>query len=327
MTSSPNAGSRGQSMSASSFCNWLKYRHLVLIDTLGKTRNMHQASQQMSLSQPALSKMLKEIENLLGFEVFERLPRSMMPTPLGERVLRYAQSVLNDAEGFVAEINSLKDGGHGHLRVGGIFAATSVILPRALLEIKRRWPLLEIQVIEQTSVRLLEMLEDKELDLAIGRFNEHSQRHHFDYTRLEPEAFCLAVNSQHPLLATLNDSGAIEHLEELLAWPWLLYPQGTPIRERMEQAFLEARLPMPGNTIETISMQTFLTLIMTSPIIGMLPEAMVSAYVARGEMTILQTPLNFTPQDFGILTHKEKKLSSTAQEFLGILLHQAKESH
>ncbi|KGS11645.1 LysR family transcriptional regulator, partial [Pseudomonas coronafaciens] len=69
-------------LSFSSFCNWLKYRHLILIDTLGRTQNMHLAAQQMNLSQPALSKMLKEIESLLGFAIFERLPRSMVPTSL-----------------------------------------------------------------------------------------------------------------------------------------------------------------------------------------------------------------------------------------------------
>ena len=44
-------------LSFSSFCNWLKFRHLTLLDTLGRTRNMHLAAQQMNLSQPALSKM------------------------------------------------------------------------------------------------------------------------------------------------------------------------------------------------------------------------------------------------------------------------------
>jgi DNA-binding transcriptional LysR family regulator len=107
-------------LSFSSVCGWLKFRHLLLIDTLGRTRNMHLAAQQMNLSQPAISKMLKEIESLLGFALFERQPRSMPPTALGEHVLRYAQIALNDARSFVEQISSLREGGHGHLKVGGI---------------------------------------------------------------------------------------------------------------------------------------------------------------------------------------------------------------
>ncbi len=74
----------------SSLNNWLKFKHLVLLETLARTNNMHLAAEQMNLSQPAVSKMLKEIEGLLGFQVFERLPRNMPVTALGEHVIRYA---------------------------------------------------------------------------------------------------------------------------------------------------------------------------------------------------------------------------------------------
>ena len=72
-------------------CNWLRFRHLVLINTLARTQNMHATAQEMSISQPAVSKMLREIEHQLGFEVFARLPRSMTLTDLGSHVARFAQ--------------------------------------------------------------------------------------------------------------------------------------------------------------------------------------------------------------------------------------------
>lgn len=75
----------------SSFCNWIRYKHLVLIDTLARTRNMHATATRMNLSQPALSKMLRDLEEQFGFALFERLPRSMPPTELGEYVVRYAR--------------------------------------------------------------------------------------------------------------------------------------------------------------------------------------------------------------------------------------------
>ncbi len=103
--------------SFSQISHWLKFRHLLLIDTLGRTRNMHLAAQQMNLSQPAISKMLKELEHLLGFALFERQPRSMPPTALGEHVLRYARVALNDARNFAEQIDSLRRGGHGQLKV------------------------------------------------------------------------------------------------------------------------------------------------------------------------------------------------------------------
>ena len=58
----------------SSLNNWLKFKHLVLLETLARTNNMHLAAEQMNLSQPAVSKMLKEIEGLLGFRSLSVCP-------------------------------------------------------------------------------------------------------------------------------------------------------------------------------------------------------------------------------------------------------------
>lgn len=301
-------------------CNWLRFRHLLLIDTLARTGNMHLAAQQMNLSQPAISKMLKEIENQLGFALFDRQPRSMTPTALGEQVVRYAQVALNDARNFVDQIDSLRQGGHGVLKVGGIFAATAVALPSAIVQIKQRWPLLSIEVVEQTSDHLMQMLEDKTLHLAVARFTDQAQRQQFDFQALAPEPFCFVVNRHHPL-----GEAATVSLEQLLEWPWILYPKGTPIRARIERAFAEAGVAVPRNTIDTISMQTFVKVIESGPMIGMLPQVMVAPHLASGLLRALDTPLHLEPQDYGILTLKGEPLSDTAQEFTDILLGDARQ--
>jgi DNA-binding transcriptional LysR family regulator len=305
-------------LSFSNFCNWLKFRHLVLIDTLGRTRNMHAAAEQMNLSQPAISKMLKEIESLLGFAVFERLPRSMPPTALGEYVVRYAHIALNDARGFVEQISSLREGGHGYLKVGGIFAATAVSLPAAIVSIKQRWPLLSIEVVEQTSDHLMEMLDARTLDLAVARYTDERQQHRYDFTALGPEPFSIVVNSRHPLC----ESGPTA-LIELGKWPWILYPLGVPIRARMDAAFARAGIATPKNTIDTISMQTFLQVLQSGPMIAMLPDSMVGPHIDSGLLKVLDTPLRLAPQDYGILTRKGEALVGPAQEFAQILMDNA----
>ncbi len=305
----------------SSLNNWLKFRHLVLVETLARTKNMHLAAEQMNLSQPAISKMLKEIESLIGFTIFERLPRSMPVTALGQHVVRYAQRVLNDAKHFVEDIEMLRVGGHGFLKVGGIFAATAVVIPNTIIEIKNKWPLLSIDVVEQTSDHLMEMLSEHTLDLAVGRFTDVAQTEFFDFQPLGPEPFCIVVNHQHPC-AQQNFC----QLETLLEWPWVLYPKGTPIRERMERAFARAKVKIPLNTVNTMSMQTFLQILQGAPMVGMLPEAMVSQQVADGKLHILETDLILEPQDYGILTRKGERVSDIALTFIDLLLKNTQNS-
>jgi DNA-binding transcriptional LysR family regulator len=305
-------------ISFSTVCNWLKFKHLVLIDTLARTRNMHAAAQHMNLSQPAVSKMLREIERLLGFDLFERLPRNMPPTALGEHVVRYAQIALNDANKFVDQISSLREGGHGFLKVGAIFAATAVVLPDAIVQLKKRWPLLSIEVVEQTSDHLMEMLDDKKLDLAVARYTDENQQQVYDFQALAPEPFCMVVNSRHPLTELAETP-----LQELGKWPWILYPVGTPIRARMEQAFAQAGIATPKNTIDTISMQTFLQVLQSGPMIAMLPASMAQPHLETGLLKMLNTPLKLAPQDYGILTRRGEPLLGAASEFAEILLANA----
>lgn len=299
----------------SSFNNWFKYRHLVLLETLARTKNMHLAAEQMNLSQPAISKMLKEIESILGFTIFERLPRSMPVTALGQHVIRYAQRVLNDAKHFVEDIEMLRLGGHGFLKVGGIFAATASVIPNSVIEIKKKWPLLSIDVVEQTSDHLMEMLSEHTLDLAVGRFTQATQQQSFDFKPLGPEPFCIVVNHEHPYAQK-----KFCQLNELLDWPWVVYPKGTPIRKRMEAAFMRANVKVPLNTVNTMSMQTFLQIIQTAPMVAMLPEAMVTQQVKEGKLCILETELILDAQDYGILTRKDEPVSEIAQTFIKILL-------
>lgn len=308
-------------LSYSSLNNWLKLKHLVLLETLARTSNMHLAAEQMNLSQPALSKMLKEIESLLGFTIFERLPRSMPATALGQHVIAYAERVLNDAKHFVEDIEMLRLGGHGFLKIGGIFAATAVVIPNSIIEIKKQWPLLSIDVVEQTSDHLMEMLSEHTLDLAVGRFTQATQSQYFDFQALAPEPFCIVVNSKHPCANQKFCS-----LEELLEWPWVLYPKGTPIREKMEAAFARANVKIPLNTVNTMSMQTFLQMLSGAPMIAMLPEAMVNQQVKDGKLHILQTDLSLDAQDYGILTRKGEPISDIAQNFMNILLKQSKKN-
>lgn len=308
-------------LSYSSLNNWLKYKHLVLLETLARTHNMHLAAEQMNLSQPAVSKMLKEIESLLGFAIFERLSRSMPVTALGQHVVLYAQRVLNDAKHFVEDIEMLRLGGHGYLKLGGIFAATAVVIPNSIIEIKKKWPLLSIDVVEQTSDHLMEMLSEHTLDLAIGRFTQVSQQQFFDFQPLGPEPFCIVVNRDHPCA-----QDKVCKIEALLDWPWVLYPKGTPIRQRMEAAFTRAKVKIPLNTVNTMSMQTFLQMLKTAPMIAMLPEAMVNQQVKEGKLCKLETDLVLDAQDYGILTRKGEPISEIATVFMQILLRNAKNS-
>ncbi|MGE8295225.1 MAG: LysR family transcriptional regulator [Pseudomonas sp.] len=290
--------------------NWLRLRHLQLIETLADTGNMHATAQQMGLSQPAVSKMLREIEQMLDFPLFDRQPRELVATELGQAVIAYARRTLNDSRCFAQELETLRQGGHGHLRVGAIFAATAQVVPSTLLLLKQQRPLLTIELLEHTSDYLLQMLLHKQLDLAIGRFTEPRQQEHFTYQEVASEPFLLCADPAHPLAGEATPS-----LADLQRWPWVLYPSNTPLRRMTEQAFSEAGMQFPLNRVETASVQSTLHLLHHSQALALLPEAIVLQQVALGQLVVLQPPLQTPSLGYGLLRRKDEPLSANAAQF------------
>lgn len=77
-----------------SLFNRLRYKHLHMLVALSASQNLHRASQSLNMSQPAATRMLHEIEDMFGCDLFERLPRGMRPTALGQELIRDRKSVV-----------------------------------------------------------------------------------------------------------------------------------------------------------------------------------------------------------------------------------------
>jgi DNA-binding transcriptional LysR family regulator len=102
----------------------LKLRHLQLLVALDQFRHLGRASEFLSLTQPAVSKTLAEIERLFGVPLFERSTRGTEPTPYGNTVLRFARSVLADYERTRDELAAVAAGATGRVRVGAMVVAS-----------------------------------------------------------------------------------------------------------------------------------------------------------------------------------------------------------
>lgn len=293
--------------------SWLRLKHLVLLTTLADSRNMHVAARQMNLSQPAASKMLKDLEGFFGFEIFVRQPRAMVLTELGAHVVRHARILLNDAERLVDEIGALRQGGYGQLMIGAIPAAAPEVLPSAIAELKRRRPRLAINFQEQSSDRLLVELEYKRLDLVIGRLTSSSQHNLFDFEPLREEPLRVVVRSGHPLIG--HEPG----LDEVSRWPWVLHPATSPMRGVFETALAEAGITSPTSIIETTSTQTALQLLKISDMLAVLPRSVLRSPIAAGQYQTLPLIIGKPLDYYGIITRKGEELSSAAAELVTAL--------
>ena len=212
----------------------------MLLQQLGELGNLHRAAEAISLAQPSASKMLRDIELAFGFPLFERSARGMGITELGRHVVEFAGSALVDFERFVADLEAKRRGGFGQLVVGGIMGAAPDVVARAVADLKKKRPLLAVRILGETSDQLLDLLQRRELDLAVGRFSAPMQHNRFDFEPLANELLCAVVRKGHPLCRARALT-----LADLMGWPWVLQLLSSPARQLMEDEFAQANLRTP----------------------------------------------------------------------------------
>lgn len=297
----------------------LRLKHLRLLDVLARSENLHVAAAEMNLTQPAASKILRDLEDLLGVRLFERLPRGMVPTEIGRFVIDYARRMLTDTERFLEAVTNLKQGGYGALAVGAIMATASGILPRAIAELKRRRPLMTIRLVADTSDQLLTALEQKELDVVIGRFTQPRHQALFDLDPLDNEDLWIFAAAGHPLA-----SHRALTLAEMGGSSWVLQPQTSPMRQLLDRCFARAGLRSLDSLVETTSIWATLRLVQEAGMVSVLPSSIVAEGVARGALARLPVALDNPLERYGLITRRGEPLPANVQAFAAILREQTK---
>ena len=131
--------------------NRLRLKHWSLLSALGEVATLHQAATRMNVTQPAATKLLADVEQAFGFALFERHARGMRPTPLGQEVVGYARQAQASLDRFLEDLDIKRSGGHGHLVFGAIMGAAPDLVARAVADIKRERPRLNVRILGETS--------------------------------------------------------------------------------------------------------------------------------------------------------------------------------
>lgn len=304
----------GKPLSLAQACARLRFRHLQFLDILGRTRNLRLTAEQMHVTQPAATKILMDIEEILEARLFDRLPRGMQPNELGLFTLRYASTALDGQRRFVDEFNALKQGGHGHLTIGAITGSAAHLLLASVVEIQRLRPLLVLKILEQSSDQLILWLAERKIDLMIGRFTDEEQRSQFHYERLSDEPLCVVGGLRHPLRGATDLT-----LTELAHWPWILYPPSTAVRKVSDDLFGGAGLALTAGVVETPSFLFALELMNTTNMMSLQPAALVEKYVNRGLLARIPVSWPDRMPDYGLISRLGEPLTPSAQAFITVL--------
>jgi DNA-binding transcriptional LysR family regulator len=299
--------------------NWfirarLKMRQLLLLVGLDEERNIHKTAESLGMTQPAASKLLKELEEMLGVELFERLPRGMRPTWYGEVLIRHARMVLSNLRQAHEEIGALQAGLAGQVTVGTIMSPASSLIPQAIARVKAQHPHLRIGVRLETSDVLQPLLQQGKLDILVARLFPDADNEGLQFEPLAEEPVCAVARARHPYLRMRPLTHA-----KIANDSWVVPPAGSVLRHRFDLSFREHGLEPPKNVVETFALPVIMQVLAQSDSLAVMPIEVASHLAQHGLLAVLPIDLSCKMDLYGIITRREYLLSPGAQIMLTAL--------
>ena len=306
---------------AQNYSNWfvrarLKTRQLMLLAAMEEEGNVRRAADVLGMTQPAASRLLKELEDVLEVRLFDRTPHGMHATLYGEVMIRHARMVLSNLDQAHNEISALRAGLAGQVQIGSIAAAAATMVPLAIARVKALYPQLQIWLQVETSNMMLPLIAEGHLDIMIGRVLER-QGEFKDTVRYEPiaeEPLCVVVRPGHPLEQA---TGLTMH--DIVNAGWVLHPPGSVLRHRFDMVFSQIGLSSPQNVVNTNNILAISGILLQSDMLAVMPEEVARQYEEFGTLKRLAIELPFRMDAFGIITRQTQLLSPAATVVLQAL--------
>jgi len=287
----------------------LKLNHLRLLSALAETEHMSMAAAQIGIAQPAASRLLAEIERIVGHPVHLRTGRGMTLTAVGRAFARRAHRIQMELRDAAREMTEAVAGAAGHVRIGSVTGpAIDRVLP-VLRNARLTAPRVTFEVIVAPSDILCEHLLSGRIDFAIGRPPEDGGRALFEMTRIATEPVALVVRRGHPLALHPHPGGA-----DLLSYDWVMPPAESLLTRTVLDRLRAHGLQPPPQRLSTASFLLTFALLQQSNAIAPLALAVASSFsrLPDGPYAMLNVDLGIEVEAFGLVTRAGAVLPPTA---------------
>lgn len=238
----------------------LKMRHLSLLQSVRLHKTLSRVAIELGLSQPAVTKALREVEDIFMAPLFERTSQGMKPTAAGQAALYYAATALADMESTALSLSAIDSGLGGRARIGVIPHLPEALLGVVLQHLLKQTPRISVMVKEGTTDELVGGLLARDLDCVIGRSFDG------DVTNIVQEA----IYEQEPCLLVAARSqarlskGPLDWVR-LAQLDWVFPPPNTPMRRTFNAIFVGAGVHPPSPIVETLSLKSIASVLRAEP--------------------------------------------------------------
>ncbi|WP_284757084.1 pca operon transcription factor PcaQ [Agrobacterium sp. fls2-241-TYG-188a] len=273
----------------------VKFRHIQTFVEIARQKSVVRAAASLHISQPAVTKTIRELEDVLGVALFERDGRSIKLSRYGEIFLKHAGATMTALRQAVDSVSQDAANTGTPVRIGALPTVSVRIMPDVMSTFLREDTGSTVKIVTGENAVLLEQLRVGELDLVVGRLAAPEKMTGFSFEHLYSEKVRFVVRANHPLL---REGTAI--YERLSEFPILTPTRNSVIGPVVEQFLIARGVGALPKRIETVSDAFGRAFLRNSDAIWIISEGVVAADIADGTLVVLPLDTGDTSGPVGL---------------------------
>ena len=287
----------------------IKLRDLHVFQAAAETGSMAKAAAHLSITQPAVSYAISELEQVVGVPLLERSSQGVTPTVYGQALLARSAVIFNELRHGISEIASLADPEVGELRIGTtppMSAVASAVFNRLV----PRYPRMRFELTVGATDVLLRQLRQREVEIVISRLASMTGNDDLSVQTLFHDELAVLCSKRSKWARRRKVA-----LAELVNEPWV-FPHATGfLTGVMRTAFEEQGLAFPRATVITSSTYALSVLVGGGNFLGIHPRTMLTTPDEHPQLTAVDVRLPTTRGAIGMIALKDRLLSPVAKLF------------
>ncbi len=289
----------------------LKLRDLNVLLTVARCGSMGKAATLLSVSQPAISKAIADMEYVLGVRLLDRSPQGVQPTIYAQALLDRGLVAFDELKQAMQHIEFLADPSTGELRIGSTIAIATGFLPAVVDRLSRNYPRMVFHLVAGEAAAMYRTLQERKVDLVIAPMIAPISEEHMRAEVLYDEPLVVLAGAKSPWARRRK-----VELAELMEAAWTLPPLESLYGSLVAEAFNSVGLNVPRASVFTSVTPIRNALLASGRFITMAQGSVVRFSGKNFDLKVLPIQLATTRRPIGIITLANRTLSPVAQLFV-----------
>jgi len=287
----------------------MKHQQLRALVAIAETGSMHAAARALCVSQPAISKAIRELESSVGLTLLMRNATGVSVTAEGAALLQRARLIVRELERATEEMAHFKGARDGRLLIGVTPLAGMTVLPQSFAQFRRGMPGVKVDFLEYSTAALFENLRNGMLDFALAAFTDWPEHTALNFVELDEFATRFAVR-RDSRYAGCTDLAQLQEAEWLHTDPSDAYPNF------VAALYAKQGLPPPAKVTRCASQSLFYGLLETLDAVVTFSSLALDMPVLRERMQALPLTQTLPPLKLMLLVREGAVLTGPADYFI-----------